>query len=167
MPGSAANVTSVEALAVLRAALVRFTESAEAALVALALEARRPLEWIEDDRTRYWPQQARRAADAVNEARIALERREARISGEDPRYGYDERKALEKAKRRLHLCEEKIAATRRWRVQMQKEVEELQVHIAKLRHYLENDLVKALATLEQMSAALEKYVGGRGGASGE
>jgi len=167
MPGSSANVTSVEAIAIFRAALVRFTESAEAALVALQLEARRELEWIEDDRVRYWPQQARRAADAVNEARIALERREARISGDDPRYCYDERKALEQAKRRLHLCEEKIAATRRWRMQMQKEVEELQVHIAKLRHYLETDLVKAMTTLEQMSSALEKYVAGRGAAGGE
>jgi hypothetical protein len=160
MPGSAANVTSIAVLAVLRAAMVRFVDSAEAALVALELEARRPLEWIEDDRARYWPQQARRAADAVNEARIALERREARISGDEVRYCHDERKALEKAKRRLHLCEEKIAATRRWRVEMQKEVEELQVQIARLRHYLETDLVKALAVLEQMAGALEKYVGG-------
>jgi hypothetical protein len=167
MAGSGANVASVEAINVLRAALVRFAESAEAALTALSLEARRPLEWIEDDRTRYWPQQARRAADAVNEARIALERREARISGEDPQYCYDERKALEKAKRRLHLCEEKIGATRRWRVQMQKEVEELQVQIARLRHYLETDLVKAMATLEQMSVSLEKYLAGRSSRSGE
>jgi hypothetical protein len=96
----------------------------------------------------------------VNEARIALERRESRISGDEVRYCHDERKALEKAKRRLHLCEEKIAATRRWRAEMQKEVEELQVQIARLRHYLETDLVRAQAVLEQMAGALEKYVGG-------
>ena len=40
---------------------------------------------------------------------------EVRISGEDARYCYDERKALEKAKRRLQLAEEKVQATRRWR----------------------------------------------------
>ena len=103
MPAQTANVTSLDALRNLRAALVRFAADVEAALVALELEARRPVEWVEGDRSRYWPQQARKASELVSEARLALERCELRISGEDARYCYDERKALEKAKRRLRL----------------------------------------------------------------
>ena len=38
-------------------------------LIALELEARRPGEWIDGDRARYWPHQARRASDQVTEAR--------------------------------------------------------------------------------------------------
>ena len=155
---STANVTSVEALSSFRAALLRFAEDAEAALVALLLEGRRPVDWVQDDRARYWPDQARKASDAVSEARLALDRCQIKISGEDARYCYDERKALEKAKRRLQLCEEKIQAVRRWRAQMHKEFEEFQVQIARLRRYLENDLPRAVAAVERMAGALGKYV---------
>ena len=155
---STANVTSVEALSSFRAALLRFAEDAEAALVALDLEGRRPVDWVEDDRTRYWPQQARRASDNVSEAKLALERCELRVSGEDTRYCYDERKALEKAKRRLLLAEAKIQAVRRWRGQMHKEFEEFQVQIARFRRYLESDLPRAVAAVERMAGSLGKYV---------
>src|SRR4051812_34045853 len=103
MPGPTANVTSLDALRGFRAALVRFGADVETALVALELEARRPVEWIEGDRSRYWPQQVRRASEMVSEARLALSRCEVRISSEDTKYCYDERKSLEKTKRRLQL----------------------------------------------------------------
>jgi hypothetical protein len=162
--GSTANVSSIEALTSFRAALLRFAEDAEAALVTLELEGRRPVDWVDDDRTRYWPQQARKASDAIAEARLGLERCELRVSGDDPRYCYEERKALEKAKRRLRLAEDKIQAVSRWRPQMHKEFEEFQVQIARFRRYLENDLPQAVAAMERMSASLERYlqVGGRG-----
>jgi hypothetical protein len=158
MAADAANITSLDALKTLRTALARFAAEVEAALVALELEGRRPVEWVEVDRTQYWPQQARRAADVVNEARQALARCEQRINGEDARYCYDERKALEKAKRRLQLTEEKIQAVRRWRMQIRKEFEEFSVQIAKSRRFLETDVVHALSALERMSAALDRYV---------
>jgi hypothetical protein len=152
-----ANVTSLDALRSFRAALVRFAADVEAALVALELEARRPVEWIEGDRSRYWPQQVRKASEMVSEARLALERSEVRISGEDTKYCYDERKALEQAKRRLELAEEKTRAVRRWRVQMHKESEEFQTQIARFKQYLETDLVRAIAALDRITASLDRY----------
>src|SRR6185369_14912999 len=107
MTAQAANVTSLDALKHFRAALIRFAAEVESALVTLELEARRPIDWIESDRKRYWPQETRKAAELLSEARQALERCELRISGEDARWCYDERKAVEKAKRRLQLAEEK------------------------------------------------------------
>jgi hypothetical protein len=158
MAGPTVKVTSIEALARLRVALLKFAEEVEAALVTLELEARRPVEWIENDRSRYWPQQARIASEVVSEARLALERCEVRISGEDTKYCYGERKALEKAKRRLQLAEDKIHAARRWRQQMRKEAEELHVQLAKTKNYLETDLAQGIAALDRMSHALERYV---------
>jgi len=157
MSSSTANVTSLDALRQFRAALVRFAAEVEAALVTLELEARRPMDWIEDDRSRYWPQQTRKASDLVSEARLALERCEVRISGEDARYCYDERKALQRAKRRLQLAEEKTQATRRWKAQMHKDLEDFQVQVARLKRYLESDLLRAIATLDRMLAALDRY----------
>lgn len=158
MSSQSANVNSLDALRQFRVALVRFAADVEEALVTLELEARRPLEWIEDNRPRYWRQQAHKASDRVNEARVALERCQVRINSEDPKYCYDERKALEKAKRRLQLAEEKIQAVRRWRIEMLKATEELHSQLAKARHYLESDLVKGVAALDRMSAALDRYV---------
>jgi hypothetical protein len=157
MTGHTANVTSLDALRSFRAALVRFAADVEAALITLELEARRPVEWIEDDRSRYWPQQIRKASEMVSEAKLALERCEIRISGEDSKYCYDERKALEKAKRRLQLAEEKTQAVRRWRMQMHKESEEFQTQIARLKQYLENDLARAVAALDRITTALDRY----------
>ena len=159
MTANAAHVASLDALRGFRAALVRFAADLEAALVALELEARRPVEWIEGDRSRIRPQQVRKAGELVSEARLAVERCEVRVSSEDARYCYDERKASEKAKRRLQLAEERTQSVRRWRVQMHKEAEAFQTQIARLKQYLENDLVKALAALDRILAALDEYVG--------
>src|SRR5207237_456090 len=127
-----AKITSLDALRNFKVALLRFAAEVEAALVTLELEARRPMEWIEGDRARYWPQQVRKASDAVSEARLALERCQVRISSEDTKSCYDERKALDKAKRRLQLAEEKTQAVKRWRFEMHKAGADFHVQIAKL-----------------------------------
>jgi hypothetical protein len=158
----AANITSLESLQSLKAALAVFDEAVRNALVALELESRRPLEWIEHDRTRYWPAQVRKASDAVSEARLALARCETSTTGERPRDCYDERKALEKAKRRLHLAEAKVEAVRRWRHQLKRHVEEFLVETARLRAYLDSDFLRAAGSLQKMLEALDRYVGSGG-----
>lgn len=153
-----ANITSLDSLSSLKAALVEFDAAVRHALVALELESRRPLEWIEHDRTRYWPAQVRKASDAVSEARLALARCETSSTDERPRDCYDERKALERAKRRLHLAEAKVEAVRRWRHQLKKHAEEFLVETARLRAYLDSDFSRAIGSLEKMLAALDQYV---------
>jgi len=166
MSQSAANITSIQALERLKSALVQFGSEVNDALVALELEARRPVEWIENDRSRYWPDQVQKASNQVSEARLALQKQELTIDGSDARYCYAERKALDKAKRRLQLAEEKVQAVKRWELRIRKEVEEFQVQVAKLRSYVENDLVRVVATLGRMSAALDKYAQQTGSPAG-
>ena len=160
-----ANITSIEALRLLKAALVTFEEEVQAALVALEMEARRPVEWVEHDRRQYWPREARKASDVVSEARLALQRCELTISGEDSRSCYDERKALQKAKKRLEKCEEKVRAVRRWAPQIRKEIEEFEVQTAKLKQFMDSEFCKAPAALERMAAALDRYVQQSGSSS--
>ena len=153
-----ANITSVEAVRALKLALVEFADEVQAALVALELEARRAMEWVERDRSRYWPREIQRASDRLSEARIALERAELKIGSEDRRYAYDERKAVERAKRRLQLAEAKTEAVRRWRVQIRKDVDQFAAQVAKMRQFLDTDQARAIANLEQMAAALDRYI---------
>ena len=153
-----ANLTSTDAPRHFRAALIRFVADVESALIVLELEGRKPMEWIEGNRPQYWRQAARKASEQLAEARVALERCQVRVSSEDTRYCYDERKALEKAKRRLHMADEKVQSLRRWRVEMQKAVEELQVQLGRAKHYLETDIAKAVAALDRIAAALDRYI---------
>jgi hypothetical protein len=153
-----ANLTSTDALAAFKAALIQFAAAASDAVVQLKLEARRPIEWIDHDRAQYWPRQVQRAADAVSEARLALQRCELTIDGDSGRSCYDERKALEKTKRRLQIAEEKVQAVRRWKVAIRKEIEEFEVQAARLQQYLDSDFTRAWAALDRMAAALDQYV---------
>lgn len=160
-----ANLTSIDALTAFKAALVQFSATASDALVQLGLEARRPIEWIEHDRAQYWPRQVQRASDAVSEARLALQQCELTIDGDSGRSCYDERKVLEKAKRRLQESEDKVQAVRRWRVAIRKEIEEFEVQAARLQQYLDSDFTRSLAALDRMAAALDRYVQPGGPAS--
>jgi hypothetical protein len=157
MPQQSANLTNVDAVRRLREGLSQFRDAAAGAVVAFDLEGRRPLDWIENDRTRYWPAQVQKASNELAEARLTLQKCELTIDGET-RFCYDERKALEKAKHRLRLCEEKVQAVKRWRMRIHKEVEEFQVQLAKLQGYLDSDVVGAMAGLSRMASALDKYV---------
>lgn len=157
MAARAANITSIEAIRAFATALMAFEDGAEDAAVQMEIEARRAVTWI-DELSMYWPKEVRKASDAVSEARISLEKCELTINAEDRRSCIDEKKALEKAKRRLRLSEEKVQAVRRWKMQIRKEVEEFQVQISKLRQFLESDLVRSIASLKRMSEALDQYV---------
>lgn len=152
-----ANVTSIDAIRLVRLALQTFQTEAENALMQLELEGRRPSAWI-DERGNYWVREARKASDKQSECRTALERAEMTTSAEESKYAYDERKALEKAKKRLRLCEEKIQKVKRWRSIIHKEVEEFESQVAKLERFLEHDLVQAIALLGRMAESLDKYV---------
>lgn len=154
---SSANVTSIEAIRQVRVALQQFQLDAQNALMQLELEGRRPVAWIENDRAPYWSRELRKASDQQSEARIALERAEVTTSAEEHKYAYDERKALEKAKRRLRLCEEKVQKVKRCRSVIHKESETFESQVAKLKRYLEHDMVQAVAALGRMAEALDKY----------
>jgi hypothetical protein len=152
-----ANVTSIDAIRLIRLALQTFQSEAENALMQLELEGRRPSSWIEE-RGNYWVREARKASDKQSECRIALDRAEMTTSAEESKYAYDERKALEKAKNRLRLCEEKIQKVKRWRSVIHKEVEEFESQVAKLERFFDFDLVQAIAQLGRMAESLDKYV---------
>lgn len=157
MAKQAASVLSIDALRRLKAALEVFTHDVADTIIMLDIEARRPMEWIEHDRTPYWPREMRRASDWVSEARLALQRCELSAVGDERRSCYEERIELEKAKRRLRLCEEKIPIVQQWRNKLRKETEEFQVQLARMSNFLEADMPRAMASLERMAGSLERY----------
>lgn len=154
-----ANVTSIDALRELRTALVQFGGDAQDAVVMLTLESRKAIQWLLHDRARYWPDQVRKAQEQVVHARNDLERCQLRYGSEDAPSCFDQKKALEKAKRRLRLCEDKVKAVKKWSNAIREELEDFDGQLAKMTSWLEIDLPRATAMLERMARALDKYAG--------
>jgi len=98
-----------------------------------------------------------RASDAVIEARNNLERAELALRPEDKRSCYELKIALDKAKRRLRLTEDKVRAVRRWRIAVHREADDFHGHLSKFANCLDMDLPRALAALERMAVALDRY----------
>lgn len=152
-----AHITATEAVRAFAADLREFDWQARDAVAQVQLVARRLGDWIEDERLRYWEHEARRASDAVTEARINLQRCEISSRADDRRPCTEEKKALEKARRRQRLTEEKVQVTRAWTVKLRHEVEEFVAHVAQLTRALESESPRALASLERMAQSLDKY----------
>jgi len=152
-----AQITSIDAVRHFKLALEEFQTEAREAVTQLLLEMRRGVDWIEHDRTRYWPRAMQRASDAVIEARNNLERAELSLRPEDKRSCYELKIALDKAKRRLRLTEDKVRAVRRWRIAVHREADDFHGHLSKFANCLDMDLPRALAALERMAVALDRY----------
>jgi hypothetical protein len=86
-----------------------------------------------------------------------LERKELTINPEDRPSCYEEKKLVEKAKRRLLYAEEKIDTVKKWVQIARQESETFETQLARLANFLDNDLARAAASLERMHGALDKY----------
>jgi hypothetical protein len=153
-----ARVTSVDSIRSLRAALVNFEGGARDALTLLELEVRKAVDWLEHDRAQYWPDQYRKASEGVAQARNELERRQLTYGSDEPPSCYEQKKALEAAKRRLRLCEEKMKTVKRWIRTVRGELNEFEGQMARMTECLDADIPRAVAALERMLVALEKYL---------
>ena len=153
----AANVKSVDALRAFRMELKRYLEATIGALESLKVESNKAMSWIEQDRVRYWPNAAKRASDELVEARNALLRCKMAAMEGQSKSCVDEKKAVERWKVRQRHCEAQVKVTRSWRHKMRHATEEFDGKAARLNHYVENDLPKAIAAMDRMIASLEKY----------
>lgn len=154
---TAAKVTSTDVVRLFKVALQDYEEQVRDTLAQLELDLRRGIDWIEQDRTRYWTHAVRAASDAMGEARRALERAELSIRPEDKRSCYEHKLAFEQAKARLRLAEQKVRAVRKWRVTVHQEADAFLGQLGRLGNFLDTDVQRALATLERLAQALDKY----------
>ncbi len=153
-----ARVKSIDAVEALSAAMGVFGEEATAALESLEMEIRRAVEWIQHDRKEYWAARVRRGYENLAEARHDLERCKLRHLNEDRPSCYEQKQAIEKAKRRLRTAREKVEAVRRWSQTIGRAVIEYRGTVTQMTGWLQADLPRAMAGLGRMSAALESYV---------
>ncbi|HEV2947934.1 MAG TPA: hypothetical protein VGX70_11185, partial [Gemmataceae bacterium] len=111
---SSARVTSVQAIADFRAALLTFCQEAKEVLASIDMENRRMTDWVERDRLSYWQREIRNRQENVAQAKADLFRKQiTRISGQNPDF-IEERDALRLATYRLEEAEGKVQLCRKW-----------------------------------------------------
>lgn len=153
-----AEVRSIDTLAFVKAALATFAYECGQALAEVELEGRRGVEWITVDQAGYWKAEVRRRGEKVNEAMRDLERcRTFKSTGDGPPACTEEKKNLEKARRKLQVAEEKAQAVRHWTPIVQQQFRETGVRLVHFREVLDVDIPKAIALVERMLKSLEAY----------
>lgn len=152
-----ADVNSIDSLRRFRIALQQYGETVQDVVATLQCELQRAVDWFEQDRMSYWPAETRKASDKLVEALNQLEMKQLAVDRSDSPSCYDEKKAVERAKRRLRYAEEKVERTRYWLRVVKHEVDEFKGLLAKLGHLSESDLPRAVAALERMTHALDRY----------
>jgi len=154
-----ANITSIDTVETLAAALRRFQIDAANILDDLGIQVHRAVQWIQHDRKEYWAREVRRNSERVAEAKVNLQRAMTarRMDNYQPACR-EEKKELEKMRHRLRVAEEKVEAVKRWSRAVDQAVLKYKSGAAQLAHWLETDAPKALAVLGRMTVALEAYL---------
>lgn len=153
-----ANVRSTDAIESVRTALTKFLHQSEEGLVELDAEMRRVLDYLEHDRPAFWKAQTRLAEDGVHTAKMELQRALMFPVGVNERpAATEQRAALAKAEARLAYCREKMERLRHWVRQIRTELPDYQGRMTQFRSILDSDGPAAVAVLERLLRAVEKY----------
>jgi hypothetical protein len=154
-----AEVNSIDTLAFVKAAMVAFGHETGQSLAEVEMQAQRVVDWICIEQAAYWKTEVRRAADGVNQAMKDLQhcRTFKKVGNNEPSC-IEEKKALEKAKKKLARAEEKAEAVRRWAPVVRQQFQETGVRMTRFREVIDVDCPKAVARLERMLVSLDHYV---------
>jgi hypothetical protein len=152
-----AQVTAVDAISALRAALINFKEAASEALSAAASEVRRTEEWLEEQ-LKFWQHEVRQGEDEVFQAKTELTRRKMLRFGDRPVDTTDQELALRRAVARLEHAEDQVEASRRWLRQWPRDLLEYRGPTGQLKGLLDGELPRACAFLDRKIASLEAYL---------
>jgi hypothetical protein len=153
-----ADIKSTDTLVFIKTALAAFAHESGQAVSEIEIQSQRAVDWVTVDQVAYWKTEVRRAADQVNKAIKDLEHcRAFKKVGDNQPSCIEEKKALEKARRRLEYVEKKAELVRRWSPVLQQEFREMCVRLVRFREVIELDCPKAMARLDQMLRALDAY----------
>jgi hypothetical protein len=111
-----------------------------------------------DEQVKHWTAMVRKAEDLLFQAKTELARRKMMRIGDRPPDTTEQEEAFKKAQARLEICEEKLAATKKWQRAWPEAVREYQGPARQLLFLLESELPRMQAFLERKVAALEAYM---------
>lgn len=154
-----ANITDIAALDEFRRALIKFREEVGVAVAEADSEVKSTFVWLERDRMLHWRRMVPRLDEELTGAKGALYRKEMQTMGTGKRPSViDEKKAVERAKRRAEDARERLEKTRRWLATLDRDVSLFKGAMSPIATMLDRDLPDAILRLRNMALALEAYL---------
>lgn len=159
--GEQAKVADVETIERFRAALLIASEAFGLALEEAEGDVERTVLWLEGDRRDTWTKRIRRGQEEVVVAKSALFRKqEIKATPEARPSVVDEKKALDRARKRLEMAEEKLKATKRWTTELPRQAIVFKGALSPMHTLLDRDIPRVNAMLKRMTEHLEEYLRG-------
>jgi hypothetical protein len=155
--GDSARITSVQPLRDMKAALGEFIDAVNVAFANVDAEVGRVTQWLQHERPGYYKHAVRRATDAVTKAKSELSRKQY-MRAPEPVSVVEEKKQVEKLKRRLEELERKQDMVRQWGPRFEREAMMYKSSCRALSELVSATLPKAIQRLEKMAQAIEDYV---------
>jgi hypothetical protein len=161
-----AQITSVEAIELFRAALITFMSQARPALEEISSEVMRSRAWIQHDQRRFWENELRQRNKKLEQAKQEL--MTARLSTFNESTSLHQM-AVRRAQHAVLLAEEKLKSLKHWDRELENRSAPLLKEVEHLHGYLVGELPRAIAQLSQIVRTLDAYTdagtGHGGGAS--
>ena len=153
-----ADIKSIDTLSLVKLAMITYAHDSSQALAEIEVEGQRGIDWITVDRAAFWKAEMRRAADGVNQAIKDLQHcRTYKKVGDNTPACAEEKKNLEKARKKLQRAEEKLELVKRWTPVVLQQFRETCIRLVRFREIIDVDCPRAIARIEQMLTALENY----------
>jgi hypothetical protein len=154
-----ANITDIAALDEFRRALIKFREEVGVAVAEADSEVKSTFVWLERDRMLHWRRMVPRLDEELTGAKGALYRKEMQTMGTGKRPSViDEKKAVERAKRRAEDARDRLEKTRRWLATLDRDVSLFKGAMSPIATMIDRDLPDAILRLRNMALALEAYL---------
>ena len=148
-----ARVGRIDDIRVFREALGSFIEDARNALIAVDMENRRITDWVKNTQKFHWINEVKRRREKMNEIRSELHRKKLSGAGDT-----EAKEATRIAKMKLLEAEQKVEIVKKWEPQLDHAISEYLSHSRPLGDMLTGELEHAMAMLERMAEALDKYL---------
>jgi hypothetical protein len=152
-----ANVRSIDAVKNFHAAVVRFQEEARLAISSLEMQLLRFIGWLERDRPTFWKREIETCYREMSEWRVRLHQCKMRKMGDFKPTCFEEKKALEKAKRDLEHAQKQVPIVKHWTNSAHHEANEYHGRASQMTQLIERDIPMLLAMLHQVVDRLEAY----------
>lgn len=153
------EVRSFEAVESFRSAVVRFIETANAALASAEADIARTLNWLDTEQVPHWKSQLKKSADALEKAKAAYREKRFYKDASGARHSaIDELKVLRKVEAKRAEIEKRAKATRRNLRELQRDITMYHAGAHQLRNMVNGILPVAVEELRRVVMQLEAYV---------
>ena len=152
-----ANVRSIDAISDCRASLVKYIPAARVTLGEARSDVLRTQQWV-DAKKIEWKNRLKKCNQLFANARSDLERAKIARPDAHPTMFTDQHRAIEKAKRKVEECEQKLKMNARWARELERESMLFQASLQRLSRIIDGDLEKGVAWMAALLDHLGNYL---------